>query len=267
MKYNSSLILLQKYGLSILSIVPMRAEPDERSEMVSQVLFGEHFCVLDETEKWYQIELQHDKYTGWIDKKCFFEIPFEFYKKLSKLQPKYSKKLVDIIVDAANNQRTIVMGSSVLFLKYPEINPFHLHFKHLNNSKLIPKPNKKTILKIAQQFLETPYLWGGRTAFGIDCSGFTQMVYKLSGYKIPRDASQQAKLGEVKSFIEESEEGDLAFFDNEEGKIIHVGIMMKNHHIIHASGKVRVDRIDHLGIYNEELRKHTHQLRMIKKIV
>ena len=116
-------------------------------------------------------------------------------------------------------------------------------------------------------YLNAPYLWGGKTPFGIDCSGFTQMVYKLNGYKIHRDASQQALEGEPLSFIEESEVGDLAFFDNDEGNIIHVGIIMENNYIIHASGKVRIDRLDHLGIYNPELKKHTHKLRVIKKII
>jgi cell wall-associated NlpC family hydrolase len=116
-------------------------------------------------------------------------------------------------------------------------------------------------------YLNAPYLWGGKTPFGIDCSGFTQMVYRLNGYSILRDASQQATQGEALSFIEESEPGDLAFFDNEEGTIIHVGIMMENNYIIHASGKVRIDRLDHLGIYNAETNRHTHKLRVIKKII
>jgi cell wall-associated NlpC family hydrolase len=126
---------------------------------------------------------------------------------------------------------------------------------------------KVNILQTAFLYLNAPYLWGGKTPFGIDCSGFTQMVYKLNGYNLFRDASQQALQGEALSFIEESEAGDLAFFDNEDGKIIHVGIMMDNNYIIHASGKVRIDRLDHLGIYNAEINKHTHKLRIIKKIV
>jgi cell wall-associated NlpC family hydrolase len=116
-------------------------------------------------------------------------------------------------------------------------------------------------------YLNAPYLWGGKTPFGIDCSGFTQMVYKLNGYHLLRDASQQASQGIPLSFIEESEPGDLAFFDNEEGNIIHVGIMMENNYIIHASGKVRIDRLDHLGIYNADTNRHTHKLRVIKKII
>ncbi|MGK0175927.1 MAG: cell wall-associated NlpC family hydrolase, partial [Ulvibacter sp.] len=127
--------------------------------------------------------------------------------------------------------------------------------------------NKENLINTAFMYLNTPYLWGGKTPFGIDCSGLTQMVYKLCGYKLLRDASQQAMQGEVLSFIEESEPGDLAFFDNSEGDIVHVGIIMKDNYIIHAHGKVRIDRIDHSGIYNIDTRRHTHKLRVIKKII
>lgn len=110
-------------------------------------------------------------------------------------------------------------------------------------------------------------MWGGKTPFGIDCSGFTQMVYMLNGYNLHRTSFQQARQGEPLSFIEESEPGDLAFFDDAEGNIIHVGIMMQDNYIIHVHGKVRIDRIDHSGIYNTDIKKHTHQLRVIKKII
>ena len=122
-------------------------------------------------------------------------------------------------------------------------------------------------MKTAFLYVNAPYLWGGRTPFGIDCSGFTQMVYKINGYKLLRDAAQQATQGEALSFIEESQPGDLAFFDNSDGQIVHVGIIMKDNYIIHAHGKVRIDRLDQTGIYNVETNKYTHKLRVIKKII
>ncbi|HAV55466.1 MAG TPA: hydrolase Nlp/P60, partial [Aequorivita sp.] len=154
---------------------------------------------------------------------------------------------------------SICLGSTISsseFLKH--------HFEGKLISGILPKEH---IIETALLYLNSPYLWGGKTPFGIDCSGFTQMVYKLNGYKLLRDASQQATQGEALSFIEESEPGDLAFFDNEEGKITHVGIIMKENYIIHAHGKVRIDRLDHSGIFNYEMRGHTHKLRVIKRIV
>ena len=129
------------------------------------------------------------------------------------------------------------------------------------------KLDKYELIQKAYQFLNTPYLWGGKTPFVIDCSGFTQLVYKICGHSLLRDAKDQATQGEVLSFIEESEPGDLAFFDNEEGNIVHVGIIMNDYNIIHAHGKVRIDTLDHSGIYNVDTKTHTHKLRVIKKII
>jgi cell wall-associated NlpC family hydrolase len=125
----------------------------------------------------------------------------------------------------------------------------------------------KGIAENAYMYLHSPYLWGGRTPFGIDCSGFTQMVYKLAGIKLKRDAWQQAEQGSLIHLVDEARQGDLAFFDNDEGRIIHVGIVLPNNKIIHASGKVRLDSLDHHGIFNQETKKYTHNLRLIKRFV
>ena len=119
----------------------------------------------------------------------------------------------------------------------------------------------------AMMYINAPYLWGGRSPFGIDCSGFTQLVYKIAGKKLPRDAYQQAEIGQTLSFVEEAQSGDLAFFDNEEGSIVHVGILLQDNEIIHASGKVRIDKIDHQGIFNVDTKRYSHKLRLIKKIL
>ena len=116
------------------------------------------------------------------------------------------------------------------------------------------------------RYLNAPYLWGGRSPFGIDCSGFTQLVFKFAGIKLQRDAYQQGGQGSIINFIEEVQPGDLAFFSNDEGAIIHVGIMLKDNRIIHSSGKVRIDKIDHFGIYNAETKKHSHLLKLIKRM-
>ena len=127
--------------------------------------------------------------------------------------------------------------------------------------------SREKIVDNAMMYVNAPYLWGGRSPFGIDCSGFTQLVYKIGGKKLPRDAYQQAEIGQTLSFVEEAENGDLAFFDNEEGSIIHVGILLGENEIIHSSGKVRIDKIDHQGIFNVDTKKYSHKLRLIKKIL
>ena len=252
------------FGICNLAIIPLRVEPNDRSEIVSQVLFGEHFEVLEELKQWRKIRLQFDKYEGWIDSKQFQPISELAYNMLSNEVIVLNADLIDYISAPNNTLLPIPLGASLSFLDHSEINLSKFVFE---GSKASGIQNKSQLITTAFMYLNAPYLWGGKTPFGIDCSGFTQMVYKLNGYHLSRDASQQAAQGDALSFIEESEPGDLAFFDNEEGAIIHVGIIMENNYIIHASGKVRVDRLDHLGIFNPETQKHTHKLRVIKKVI
>lgn len=252
------------FGICNLAIIPLRAEPNDRSEIVSQVLFGEHFEVLEELKQWRRIRMQYDDYEGWVDSKQFQTISEAAYQTLSKEPIILNGDLIDYISAPNNTLLPIPLGASLSFLSHNEINISQFQFEGTKTSGI---QDKSKLINTAFLYLNAPYLWGGKTPFGIDCSGFTQMVYKLNGYSLFRDASQQAGQGEALSFIEESEPGDLAFFDNEEGSIIHVGIIMENNYIIHASGKVRIDRLDHLGIFNPETQKHTHKLRVIKKVI
>ncbi|WP_264530708.1 C40 family peptidase [Flavobacterium sp. N502540] len=252
------------FGICNLAIVPVRSEPSDRSEIVTQLLFGEHIEILERQNQWARIRIQYDDYEGWVDPKQYQVISEANFKQLSNDAIILNADLIDYITSSNNLLLPIPLGASLSFLNNSEINISNFDFEGTKTSGIKPK---SAIITTAFMYLNAPYLWGGKTPFGIDCSGFTQMVYKLNGYKIHRDASQQALDGEPLSFIEESEAGDLAFFDNDEGNITHVGIIMDNNYIIHASGKVRIDRLDHLGIYNPETNKHTHKLRVIKKII
>ena len=244
-------------GICNLSIVPVRIVDSDKSEMINQLIYGDIIEILEEKEKWVRIKSVFDDYIGWIDKKQYFKIDDNITLDLNK--PVYSIDLVEFIENNNNELVTIPIGSDVSNISL---------MNHKFDGKTISgKNNRNYIVSTALSFLNSPYLWGGKTPFGIDCSGFTQMVYKINGYKLSRDAKDQANQGETLSFIEESEAGDLAFFNNDQGDIIHVGIILQNNHIIHASGKVRIDRIDHSGIYNNDLNKHTHSLRYIKKII
>jgi len=252
------------FAICNLAIIPLRAEASDKSEIVSQVLFGEHFEIIEKYNQWSKIKLHYDDYIGWVDSKQYQIISEKNFNDLCKEAIILNSDLVDYVSNASNVLLPIPLGASLSFLNNNEINKENFQFEGLKTSGKKPKKN---IINSTALYLNAPYLWGGKTPFGIDCSGFTQMVYKLNGYKLLRDASQQSTQGEALSFIEESEPGDLAFFDNEEGNIIHVGIILENNYIIHASGKVRIDRLDHLGIFNSDINKHTHRLRVIKKII
>lgn len=246
------------YGICPLSVVPVRATPVHTSEMVSQLLYGEHFTVLGQQGEWIRIRIAFDGYEGWISGKQFIPLTEENYQFLENHPLSFSGDLIEFSSDAEDRLIPILLGSHVSAC------PLLVH--QFEGAVRTGKSDREALVETASLYLNTPYLWGGKSPFGVDCSGFTQMVYKINGYSLLRDASQQAQQGEVLNFIEEAEVGDLAFFDNEEGKIVHVGILLGDNRIIHASGKVRIDGIDHTGIFNAEMRTHSHRLRVIKKI-
>lgn len=247
-----------QYGLCHLSLVPVRLEASDLSELVTQLLYGDHFKIIDERKTWYKIRIAFDHYEGWIDKKQCSLITEENYDFCQKQQA-YTIDLVDMVTSKQQQVSSICLGSNVGAA--PLLN--HLFEGQVSSSEC----TRPKIIETALMYMNSPYLWGGKSPFGIDCSGFTQMVYKINHVPLFRDSSQQAKQGETLSFIEESQPGDLAFFDNEEGQIIHVGLIMGDNYIIHAHGHVRIDRLDHTGIFNTEKRQYSHQLRVIKNIL
>lgn len=247
----------------------MRHEPSDRAEQVTQLLFGEHFTILESGLKWTKIQHAWDEYIGWISTKQFQTISTDLFTALNTKFPTMVGDIAQVVLHKEQNSSLPVLLGSVL----PQYNNHSLSIGSaayqyegsLQNTT--PKNLRNALIETAYLYINSPYAWGGRTPFGIDCSGFTQMVYKLCGQKILRDASQQAGQGNPLSFIEESLPGDLAFFDNEDGKIIHVGIILKDSKIMHASGQVRIDKLDHQGIYNETLKQYTHNLRVIKNCI
>lgn len=257
------------YGICHLSIVPVRAEPADSSEMVTQLLFGEHFTILERQQKWIKINHAWDNYEGWISAKQYTSINTAQFEILNNTQPTLIADIANLIINKATKESMAVVMGSVL----PEFTKDACKigaetYLYEGNIQTHSSANiRHNIIETSYNYLNSPYLWGGKSPFGIDCSGFTQMVYKLCGIKILRDAKQQAQQGSALSFIEEAVPGDLAFFDNEEGKIIHVGIVLKNNKIIHASGCVRIDTLDHQGIYNASAKTYTHNLRVIKNIL
>jgi gamma-D-glutamyl-L-lysine dipeptidyl-peptidase len=245
-------------------VAPIRIEPDHRSEMMSQLLFGECCTIADIAVKgWVKIICKANDYTGWCQLAQVQEIDTAIYNEAS---PALTAGWVNEL-DFDGQTMMVPFGSSLPALKSEKI-------LWGNSTGVfegeIWKPAKArkdaaTIEEIAFTFLNTPYLWGGRSVFGIDCSGFAQLVYKFLNYPLLRDAQQQVTQGTAVNFLQEAHCGDLAFFDDETGAIIHVGILLNEHEIIHASGKVRIDKIDNQGITNVNTGERTHQLRIIKR--
>lgn len=244
-------------GICILSSIPLRKEADNRSEIVSMVLFGETFNINQTENGWLNVKTLNDQYEGWISQKqalVLHSIPTSF---TSVTQFPFA------ILQSSNGITMAPCGGQL-----PNYNGTTCQINDTVYTVTNAQTNfeKSGLVLIAKQYLNTPYLWGGRSPFGIDCSGFMQAVYKCIGIQLHRDAYQQSEMGTSVAFLEETKLGDLAFFDNEAGMITHVGMMLDNHTIIHASGKVRIDPIDSFGILNTDDKNYSHTLRLIRRI-
>jgi cell wall-associated NlpC family hydrolase len=249
-----------KFGYCFLSVVPLRKSASDTSQMVSQLLFGDVVEVLDQVaENWILVKNAFDHYEGYMDPKQLLEIDsIDFVSLKSVAYTNQSSGMIETSLG------TYILPAACSFPGL-DFKVGALSFKY--TARLYSREEVKTskVPELAKSFLNAPYLWGGKSSFGLDCSGFTQSVFKMAGLQLHRDAAQQATQGELLNFIEEAQAGDLAFFDNEEGDIIHVGIIIAPNEIIHASGRVRIDQLDHQGIFNKEMGKYTHNLRLIKR--
>jgi gamma-D-glutamyl-L-lysine dipeptidyl-peptidase len=248
--------------ICLLPFIPIRREPSHRSEQTSQLIFGEKADVKDEKDNWIEIKTRFDSYSGWIEKNSV-EIANDdllTQKTIITTEPV-------TICEKENEKLYLTAGSEIMdpdangIFKYKEST-----YKLIDNLPIQRKFSSSGIIETAGKFLNSPYLWGGRSVFGMDCSGFVQIVFKIHGRNLPRDAKDQANAGEAVNSFRDIEAGDLVFFDNPEGKITHVGIVLGEKLIIHASVFVRIDKLDERGIFNLKRKEYTHSLKNIRRV-
>jgi hypothetical protein len=246
----------QKFAFCMVSVAPIREDKSDRSEIVSQLLFGEPLEVILFGQSWVKIRTIHDGYEGFVDIKHLLPLTEKELKKWLK-EFSFQVAFIHFIETPWGNIRTS-KGSFISQDSCFQIGNFR--FTHPVSSSI-----ELTIVDQAKELLNVPYLWGGKSIFGIDCSGFVQLIFRLNGFNLPRDAYQQAEIGELIEF-EDSNLGDIAYFENSSGKIIHVGIVIEKNKIIHASGRVRIDSFTKSGILNLDYECETHRLVFIKRI-
>lgn len=256
-----------EYAACQVSIAPLRAHPSDKSEMVSQLLFGETVEIQDKKDHWRYVVCGWDGYTGWVDVsqiKRLTPTEYDAYRDESAI----SLSLVEGLM-ASDHFIPLTLGASLPRYDGLRCALGEQSFQ-FSGPAVTPGQaplNGDWIVKIARRYLHAPYLWGGRSPFGIDSTGFTQMVFKIAGIRLLRDANHQVTQGRPVDFMEQCQAGDLAFFDNGKGEICHVGIVLPDCHLIHASGKVRIDKVDHFGLYNKEENRYTYQLRIVKRLL
>ncbi len=224
-------------GICHLTFIPIRQNPESASEQISQLIFGEKYEVIDRVQGWVRIRNDFDGYEGWISQSQYKEDD-QFSEDSFVLAIKYVEQNGHLIPCGAQGQQAFPHQSE-------EFSPM-------------------AICSLAVTFLNTPYLWGGRTFMGIDCSGYIQVLFKAFGIQLPRDSKDQAEFGELIPFGFRSP-GDVAFFANESGKIIHTGLLLDQNRIIHAHGWVRIDTLNSEGIYQENSGKYSHKLSHIRR--
>ena len=240
---------MNDYGICQLSVIPVRKSPGSNNEMVTQILYGETFSIIKYEEKWSKISNQFDNYHGWVNNSQIRFINKKEYEFLNSNKSIYSLDILGYIINDKEQKIYLPLGSLISSCDFLKTKFVGKKTNHIKNN----------IIKTLKLYLNSPYLWGGRTNYGIDCSGFTQIVYKIQNIKIKRDANQQALQGDIVK-RKDCNKGDLAFFGDSKKKITHVGVLLSTSEIIHAYGKIRIDKINDKGIINSETKKNTHKL-------
>jgi hypothetical protein len=261
-------MLAHKFAVCPLSAIAVRNHPTQKSEMLTQILFGELVEIMEERGKaWCLIRCLWDDAVGWVASNQIValnlaELPL-FQKEeglsLELFQP----------ITASDHFLPVPMGA-----RFPGFDGIRFRFfqKDYNFTGQVIFPtksiaNRPLLVKIARRYLHAPFMWGGRSPLGIDAPGLVQMAFKLSGIRLPRTADQQVLQGQQIDFAEQASPGDVAFFENNTGRIVHTGIVLADNQILHAFGKVRVDVMDHFGIFDKDKKKYTHRLRVVKSFL
>lgn len=258
-----------EYGIALTPVIPMRASADEAAEMTNQLLFGDTFRILEERPRWYLVENIFDGDTGWIDWKMATPITEAYLTELAQ-KPLFVARqpITDLHQKGEKRPLRISMGS-VLPGYDEQSGTFRVNDQLFTVPRRMAMPVKpsyiRALLRTAELFLNTPYLWGGRNIFGADCSGFVQVVYRMHGIFLPRNARQQILLGEPVASFTDAYPGDLAFFAKPDGKITHVGIVLTPDRILHCSGDVHVDKLTAEGIWSDRLQCYTHSEPILRR--
>lgn len=255
------------YAMCYLPTIPLRLTAEDGGEMATELLFGDACVVYEHDKTWARVRNKADGFEGWVTTKMLTPVDQAEYDAYDPtIQPVVTSYYAEAFREETG-EHLLLTGGSVL----PDYRPDGTFRVKDTRYRLAPSHvdelRGESVLETAVHYLNSPYLWGGKHAMGIDCSGLTQVVFRMHGVQLLRNSSQQAGQGELVPFLQDARPGDLAFFDHHDGPISHVGIVADGGRILHATGNVHFDRLDAEGIYSEERGFYTHHLRLIKRMI
>lgn len=257
-----------EYGICPVAIAPIRNSAAHKSEMLSQLLFGETVEILEEKGRsWKKVRCQDDNFVGWVAANQLEELSVEEFEHYSK---DYAY-VFEVFHPAMSNKHflPLTLGARLPAFDGMMFSMGQQPYTFSGQAVLVQdvRKNAEMMIKMAQKYLHSPYLWGGRSSLGIDARGLVHMACKMSGVDLPRTLEGMLEEGENINFVNEAQAGDIAFFENFKGRISHVGILLSPMEIIHAHGSVRIDRVDHYGLFNTKERRYSHRLRLVKRFL
>ncbi len=256
------------YAFCFLPVIPVRRSPEDGAEMTTELLFGDACRVYEHDRTWAHVRNKADGYEGWVTTKMLTPVDEEEYAAYDPLaQPVVAAYYAEAVDEAAGRHLLLTGGSQLP--GYRPDGSFRVgasRYRLLDPRVAAVAPVAESVMDTASRFLGCPYLWGGKDAMGIDCSGLTQVVFRIHGIPLRRNACQQAEQGVLVPFLQDARPGDLAFFDHGDGSISHVGFVAGGGRVLHASGNVHFDLLDSEGIYSVERGFRTHHLRFIKRM-
>ena len=250
---------IKDFGIANLSVAPIRAAASDESEIVTQILFGDLVTIIEKGQPWIHVRLEGENYEGWMDFKQLSYLDQDEFNTLKNGDVTYVQDPLLPMV-GPRGQQNVMLGAALRNLNGKDL----IYGHEIYTLNQLPNQFDTDLITTSKAYLNTPYLWGGKSIFGIDCSGLIQNVFKVFGTLLPRDASQQVFEGEAIDF-EDRQPGDVPFFINSKGKVHHVGILTNSNTIVHAAGCVREDPFDEKGIYREDLDTYTHHYHSIRR--
>ena len=260
-------LMTERPALGRLATAAVRARPRLDAALTSQLLFGEPVLLLQNLGEYQRVRCPEDGFEGFVRTDQLLAVPEDvFVAQLSR--PAFNLDLFSMLRGPQQGV-PITFGARLADFDGLRLQHGGQYFEYSGQAALTDDitASADTLLRLAYKWLYVPGMHGGRTPMGVDPVAFVQLVYRILNLRLPRRADAMVERGELVDFVVQAQVGDVAFFDNAKRKIEHVGLLLPDSKILHVGDRVRVDALDHYGIFNYDLGRYTHRLRVVKRVL